>query len=400
MLMKAGLMSLAFSALTLSLQAQSWTTVSSAPPSGVSNCMLLTDGGAMCQSGTSWYRLTPDLTGSYVHGSWSTLASLPSGYNPDAYASAVFADGRVVVVGGEYNNGSFALTNMGAIYDPKANTWTMLTAPTTGSPNTIQCIGDAPAIVLPDGRLLIGSKLFQTMAALDPVSLSWKIIAETGKTDSFNSEEGWTLLPDGSVFTLDVKNAPATERFIIAPDATSGTWYSAGNTPQDLHTPPSESSITAPNCPVYNPPGEIGPVLLRPDGSVFAIGADGYTAVYTPPAAGSTATGSWAIGPAMPSGLNVEDGPGAVLPSGHVLFGGSPGASGTGLKYFEFDGTKLISVPAPARASSDATYYTQLLVLPNGQVLFVMGRKRLRSTRRALRRRTIQRGRLQSAVFR
>jgi hypothetical protein len=33
----------------------------------------------------------------------------------------------------------------------------------------------------------------------------------------------------------------------------------------------------------------------------------------------------------------------------------------------------LNSVPAPARASSDATYFTQLLVLPSGQVLFVDG---------------------------
>jgi hypothetical protein len=87
--------------------------------------------------------------------------------------------------------------------------------------------------------------------------------------------------------------------------------------------------------------------------------------------AGSTATGSWAAGPAMPSGLNVEDGPAAVLASGHVLFGASPGASGDGLKYFEFGGASLISVPAPSRASGDATYFTSLLVLPTGQVLFV-----------------------------
>ena len=117
----------------------------------------------------------------------------------------------------------------------------------------------------------------------------------------------------------------------------------------------------------------MGPVLLLPNGNVFAVGASGYTAIYTPPAANSTATGTWAIGPAMPSGLNVEDGPAALLPGGNVLFGGSPGGSGTGLKYFEFNGSALVSVPAPLRASSDATYYTQLLVLPTGQVLFVDG---------------------------
>ena len=70
------------------------------PPVSV-YCILLTDGGAMCQSGSAWYKLSPDASGSYLNGSWSTLASLPSGYNPDAFASAVLADGRVVIVGGE-----------------------------------------------------------------------------------------------------------------------------------------------------------------------------------------------------------------------------------------------------------------------------------------------------------
>jgi streptogramin lyase len=353
-------------------QAQTWTTITNAPPSGVTNCMLLTDGGVMCQSGAAWYKLTPNANGSYQNGTWSALASLPSGYNPDAYATAVMANGQLVVVGGEYNNGSFALSNMGAVYDPKANTWTVLTPPTTGAPNNFQCIGDAPSVVLADGRLLIGAKLFQNLAVLDPATYSWSIVSEAGKNDTFNSEEGWTLLPDGSVFTLDVSKAPAAERFLLTgPD--TGTWISAGSTLQDLHTPTDSSPLQAPGCPLYYPPGEMGPALLRPDGTVFAIGASGYTGIYTPPTAGSTATGAWAVGPAMPSGLNVEDGPAALLPSGHVLFGGSPGDSGTGLKYFEFDGTNLISVPAPANAANDATYYTQLLVLPTGQALFIDG---------------------------
>jgi hypothetical protein len=338
--------------------------------------MLLTDGGVMCQAGSNWYKLTPDSSGSYLNGAWSTLASLPSGYNPDAYASVILADGRAVVEGGEYNNGSFVLSNMGAIYDPKANTWTMLAPPpSTGTPNHLQCIGDAPATILADGHFLLGSKLYTDLAVLDPATLTWTLVSETGKNDTFNSEEGWTLLPDGSVFTLDVAKAPAAERFLFN-GAASGTWISAGSTLQDLHTPTDSSPLQAPGCPVYDPPGEMGPALLLPNGTVFAIGASGYTGIYTPPPAGSTATGAWDIGPAMPSGLNVEDGPGALLPNGHVLFGGSPGDSGTGLEYFEFDSTNpasLISVPAPEHASSDATYYTQLLVLPTGQVMFIDG---------------------------
>jgi hypothetical protein len=217
---------------------------------------------------------------------------------------------------------------------------------------------------------MIGSKLYQDLAILDPATLTWSQVASSGKIDGFNSEEGWVLLPDASVFTADVKNAPASERFLLTgPDA--GMWVSSGTSLQDLHTPTTSSPLTAPGCPTYYPPGEMGPSLLRPDGTVFVVGADGYTGIYTPPAAGSAATGSWTKGPQMPAGLNVEDGPAAVLPSGHVLFGGSPGESGGGLQYFEFDGTNLIGVPVPSRGSGDATYYTSLLVLPSGQVLFV-----------------------------
>ncbi len=353
-------------------QAQSWTTLATPPPEGLTLCLLLTDGGVMCQgtSYSAWYKLTPDPASGYLGGRWSSLAALPSGYAPDAFASAVLADGRVAIVGGEYNAGQFTLTNLGAIYDPAANAWTPLTPPSAGSPDHFQCIGDAPATVLADGRLIIGSKLYQDLAVLDPTTLAWSIVSATGKIDGFNSEEGWTLLPDGSFFTLDVKNAPSSERFQLT-GSTAGVWTSAGSTPQDLHTPTTSTPITAPGCPTYNPPGEIGPTLLRPDGTVFAIGANGFTGIYTPPPPLSTATGSWAAGPQMPTGLNVQDGPGVVLPSGHVLFGGSPGESGVGLQYFEFDGARLNSVPAPPDAAGDATYFTSLLLLPTGQVMLV-----------------------------
>ncbi len=361
---------------------QTWSTLSNQPPGPVGLCMLLTDGGVMCQNSqtlTGWYKLTPDPNGSYSDGKWSSLASLPSTYAPDYFASAVLADGRVVIVGGEYILASgqfnFVLSNLGAIYDPQANTWTMLASPpSTGSPNHFQCIGDAPATVLANGNLIIGSKLYQDVAMLNPTTLTWSIVSATGKTDGFSSEEGWMLLADGSFFTLDVKNAPSSERFFLT-GPTTGVWVNAGSTLQDLATPPDTSPVTpgAPGCPSYTAPGEIGPTLLRPDGTVFAIGGDGFTGIYTPPAVQSppsSTAGAWTQGPQVPFGLHIEDGPGAVLPSGHVLFGASPPDFGTGLQYFEFDGATLTSVAAPANAPSDATFQTSLLVLPTGQVMF------------------------------
>jgi N-acetylneuraminic acid mutarotase len=139
-------------------------------PDGAGIGFLLTDGTVMYQGNaeSDWYKLTPDRTGSYVNGTWSRLANLPAGYVPDAFASAVLADGRVVIVGGEYLNGAFTLTNLGAIYDPKANTWTNLPPPASWN-----YIGDSPSVVLPSGNFLVGNKLLKSMALLNPKTLTW-----------------------------------------------------------------------------------------------------------------------------------------------------------------------------------------------------------------------------------
>jgi len=228
--------------------------------------------------GSDWYKLTPDISGSYVNGAWTRLANLPAGYVPDAFASAVLSDGRVVVVGGEYNNGAFVLTNRGAIYDPKANTWTSL-AP----PKNWPYIGDSPSVVLPNGMFLVGNKLNKQMAALDPKTLTWKAVGSAGKSD-FDAEEGWTLLPNGTILTADVKNAPNSE--IYTPSA--GAWASAGSTIVDLHSPSPYGCLHyGPGGKLcYYPPGEIGPAILRPDGTVFVTGS--YTGGG---GAGHTATG-------------------------------------------------------------------------------------------------------------
>jgi hypothetical protein len=351
----------AASLLTAAAQGQTWTGLNHQPGVPLSLCFLLTDGTVMCQSNRDWYKLSPDIAGSYVNGTWSQLATLPAGYDPNAYASAVLADGRVVLVGGEYtSNGTFVLSNNGAVYDPKTNSWVALPPP----PGLLY-IGDAPAVVLANGKYLIGSKLDRRMALLDPATLTWTNINPTGKIDGFNSEEGWTLLPDGSVFTLDVKNAPNTERFLPG----SSTWVSAGPTPVGLNSPPAEGPIQVAPGVVYVPPGEIGPTLQRPDGTIFAEGASGHTAIFTPPPANSTLPGSWVQGPDFPSGLDAADAPAVLLPNGHVLAAVSPGDSNKGLQFFEFDGSSLIPEPNIPNGSADSTSFTSMLVLPTGQAL-------------------------------
>ncbi|HEX8812792.1 MAG TPA: hypothetical protein VF742_12445, partial [Terracidiphilus sp.] len=177
------------------------------PPDGAGIGFLLTDGTAVFQgnSQSDWWKLTPDAFGSYVKGTWKQIASLPSGYVPLYFASAVLADGRLVIVGGEYNSLNFVLTNKAAIYDPVKNTWTAL-----GHPKGWGYIGDSPSVVLPDGKFMVGRKLDKRMAVLDPATLTWTEVGSAGKSD-FNAEEGWTLMPDGSVLTYDVRNAPNSE---------------------------------------------------------------------------------------------------------------------------------------------------------------------------------------------
>ena len=85
--------------------AQKWQKLTNQPTFQTDTALLLTDGTVMmheyCEP--NWWRLTPDNTGSYLNGTWSQLASMPSDYGPLYFASAVLPDGRVIVEGGEYN---------------------------------------------------------------------------------------------------------------------------------------------------------------------------------------------------------------------------------------------------------------------------------------------------------
>jgi hypothetical protein len=78
--------------------------------------LLLTDGSVLIHDAdaTDWWKLTPDAKGNYTTGTWKQVASPPDTYGPQYYASAVLPDGKVVVIGGEYNvSNSEVWTNLG-----------------------------------------------------------------------------------------------------------------------------------------------------------------------------------------------------------------------------------------------------------------------------------------------
>ena len=339
----------ALGSLCRSNTAQTWQRLLNSGPTNACLPLLLTDGTVIVHKPSSrdWWKLTPDATGGYRNGTWAQIAKLPVGYEPLYFASAVLPDGRVIVMGGEYNNGQAVWTKKGALYDPLANQWISMAAP-AGWGN----IGDAQAEVLNDGRFFLANALDRRSAVLDATTLTWTAFGH-GKACS-NNEENWTLLPDGTVLTIDTHISTAAERFL----PTTAEWIDAGNTPQDLVDGGSD---------------EIGPAVLRPDGTVFATGGTGHTAIYTPPAV-LTDPGTWVAGPDFPllNGvqLGIADGPVCLLPSGNVLCHTSPGIFNSPSRFFEFDGTSLIAVPRPPRSNVITSFQGNMLMLPSGQVLF------------------------------
>jgi hypothetical protein len=349
MLKKFGISLLALLALAGIASAQKWQALKKPPTFTVGAIGLLTDGTVLLhveQSGNAaqFYKLTPDNTGSYINGTIKAIASLPSGYAPFYFGSVVLPDGRYIIEGGEYNNGTADWTNLGAIYDPVKNKWTAVNPPKGWTQ-----IGDAQAILLADGTYTQANCCQGVdQAYFNPKTLTWTPLTNTGKADRFD-EEGWNLLPNGDILTVDALDAPNSELF----NPTSKTWSSAGSTIVRLEDPSTQ---------------EIGPAVLMPNATVYATGANtsgaGHTAIY------NTKTKKWAKGPDFSGSDNIADGPAALEINGNVIMMASPGFGSTPSTFYEWNGKTLSKITGPPNASSDSSFYGHLLELPTGQLLF------------------------------
>lgn len=327
-----------------------WLPLVNQPQFDASTMILLTDGTVLCQAGggNTWSRLTPDAAGDYLAGTWTSIA--PMNQTRLYYASAVLADGRLFVAGGEYSDAG-GETNTAEIYDPTADTWTVIPAPPGWNR-----IGDAACVVLADGRLLLGQIDDGRTALFDPATDTWT--AGPNKGDP-SSEESWVLMPDGTVVVVQCTNHPGSEKYLPL----TNRWMAAPPTPDDLV---EAASI------------ETGAGVLLPDGRALFIGATPHTALYT---AGPSpnAPGAWSRGPGIPDDGNgrpcaAKDAPGCLLRSGHVLVTVGPvdGVSGDYLGptyFFEFDGKNLVKV-ADAPNAGSVPYVGRMLLLPTGDVLY------------------------------
>lgn len=318
--------------------------------------LLLTDGTVLVHSECTadWYRLKPDRHGSYIKGTWTQAASMQSGYTPLYFASQVLADGRVIVNGGEYINCSRAFSTDGAIFDPVANTWTQVAPPEGWT-----TIGDAQSAVLADGTYMLADccSVKEALAAISGNTVTWTATG-TGKFD-VNDEEGWTVLPDQTLLTVDTNRRDSNFDFteIYAPAA--GTWTAGQDTASALADPAT---------------AEIGPAPLLPNGYVLQLGGTGQNNVF------NTHTGAWTAAPSFPNidgQLDSADGPAAVLPDGNILAQVSPGVFTRPSHFFEISvktaqNVHITQVSDPLNAQNVSSFQGRMLVLPTGQVLLTL----------------------------
>ncbi|HWW02963.1 MAG TPA: kelch repeat-containing protein [Candidatus Acidoferrum sp.] len=340
----------------------SWVPLSSGPPGApfLELMLLMPDGTVMVQEAGSnnWYRLTPDLKGSYVNGQWSAAGAIaPMHYNRTYYSSQVLRDGRVFVAGGEYSNSGWSTAE---IYDPQANVWHLLTIPAGLLNTNIQTLSngaktsgfsDSQSQVLPDGTVLVAPiypGLARQTLIFNPVGNNFSGGAQTVGNQN---EVSWVQLADRSTLSIDKKSLNS-ERYIPA----TGTWIPDAPLPVQL----------------YSSSAEIGAGFLLPDGRAFFLGGSGSTAYYTP--SNTTSSSYWTTGPNITNGLVAQDAPAAMMVNGKILCAFTSTTNHNPIFFYEFDSNTGIFAPTPASGSppnlfqiSDATC---MLALPDGTVLF------------------------------
>ncbi len=341
-------------------QVGSWVPVTTVAPHFNEGVMLLlTDGSVLCKTssggtgyGTKWDRLTPDIHGSYVNGTWTTIAPMLD--ERLYFSSQVLRDGRVYVAGGEYGSGG----DKSEVYDPLTNSW-------TACPQIVHSltykISDANSEILPDGKVLqavVDTGGTRLNYIWDPTTNTYTPTASCIRGDN---EASWVKLPDNSILFVDNYSTSA-ERYWPP----TNTWINeggAGTVPVSLYD-------------AYG--SEAGGAFLLPNGKAFFIGSRPTSAYYTP--TGTITPGTWAAGPVIPNSLGAPDAASAMMVNGKILMALSPQPYAANhfpdsTFFWEFDYTTntYTNVSAPGVANDtllQSCYLTNMLCLPDGNILF------------------------------
>ncbi len=354
---------LLLSGLTFGLSAAglaqgTWTPLTAAAPDYNQGVMLLlNDGSVLAKTsaggasgiGNGWNRLTPDIHGSYINGTWTNAAGMQN--SRLYFSSQVLKNGTVYVAGGEYGTGR----HLAEIYYPNDDMW-LPTFPLTDPTDTIY---DANSQVLPDGRILqavvlTGHTVSHHTYIYDPATSSF---TPGPNTLGIDDETSWLLLKDNSILFPDMTGSTA-ERYMPA----TNTWIHDAPVPVNL----------------FDPYGfETGASFLLPDGRSWFLGATSKTAYYAP--SGSTANGTWTVGPPVPDSMGAPDAAAAMMVNGKILCALSHTPTFDSvfhhrMRFSEFDYNtntfSYISAPAGGDSIEAACYTSNMLCLPDGSVLF------------------------------
>ena len=342
---------------TISKAQGTWTPVATGAPHYNDGVMLLlTDGTVLVKTssgsddvyGNTWDRLIPDIHGSYVNGTWTTISPM---FDSRLYFSTqVLKDGTIYLAGGEYGTGR----SFGEIYNPAIDEWRKILLPLA-----TDTISDANSEILNDGKVLQAVVLSGTTVShhtyiYDPVTYTYSVGPTTIGVDN---ESAWVKLPDNSFIFVDVYSTNS-ERYIPA----SNTWVGDASVPVEL----------------YDPYGyETGAAFLLPDRRAFFLGSSSTTAFYTP--SGTTSHGTWATGPVIPDSLGAPDAAAAMMVNGHILcaFSHTPILDTVFLSPMEFydfnyltDSFTRILAPGGADTIGKPSYQSNMLCLPDGTVLY------------------------------
>ena len=201
--------------------ANSWKALTGVPSFTPETMLLMTDGTALVHDsgGKDWYRLKPDSNSQYNTAGASWSGPFPMANTRQFFASGVLLDGRVFAVGGEFSNAGNG-TPLGEIFDPQTNSWAPMNKPAAF--NFINA--DVSGCILNDGRVLLGDINSKRTAIWDPALDTWTesglafgTLASPSKV-GVSDEETWTLLPDGSVLTIDISAPSHAEKYVPATD--------------------------------------------------------------------------------------------------------------------------------------------------------------------------------------
>lgn len=356
---KGTLLFSAFILLSTIVRAQgTWTPLANPSPdynAGV--ILLLPDGTVLAKTssgsadvyGNMWDRLTPDIHGSYVNGTWVRCSPMLD--SRLYFSSQVLKNGTVYVAGGEYGTG-----RVGAeIYYPQYDVW----ASAPPLPSSLDTISDANSEILDDGRVLQaivvnGFSVSHKTYLYDPVANTF---TPGPPTIGIDNESVWVKLPDNSVLFVDIYST-TSERYIPA----TNTWVADATVPLDLYDP-------------YG--GETGAAFLLPNGKAFFIGSTGNTAYYTP--SGTAAPGSWVAGPRVPDSLGAPDAAAAMMVDGRILCAVSPApildsVFQRPMSFYEFnyllDTFIKLNTPAGGDTIHAPAYFSNMVCLPDGNILY------------------------------